>query len=637
MLPFRILVIVTLLVCSESVYSNSDEKDTTIQYLTSKKGLEKSEAYYNVIFNSLRTDIDRARHFIEEYERVSKGSNNSIVRAYADLNKGLYYSVTGNLDSSVYHLEEVKRVAGKGNSLLLIRSESSLGKVYISKGKPEKGLLNLFNALELLQSSPDADSEVKVRINIMWAYLELKRYKDCIDFGRNALNYVPERLTWMLPYLYNNLAVSYGAIGKIDSAKFFIERSIPIALKYNDNNLLANAHFILGTIYSNAGNYNLAIKEYNKAKPFREKVGNPFFIVADQYTLADLYAKVGDFTTGIKAGLEGLRLAEEHNLTLKFEGVYQALAKNYEGIGDYKNASKYYNLWAVAKDSVYRRETVNAIAEMQTKYETERKEKEINLQRLIISEQNLKISKNRFLLIGLTLLFIFSVLVFFLWRSRQRYKEQKIQEEIQRKHQEELTKAIVHLQEIERSRFAKDLHDGFGQLITALKMQVEKIGLLKDGIPELIQHMHDEIRNVSFALSPQVLSRDGLIHALRELAFRINRGNTVTISVQTTGITQRLDVDYETTLYRVCQEWINNVLKYSTATQVNIQIVEHDDEITLMIEDNGKGFDASILGKSMGNGWRNIESRMQLVGGTFEVDSSPDRIGTTFTVSIPSD
>ena len=289
----------------------------------------------------------------------------------------------------------------------------------------------------------------------------------------------------------------------------------------------------------------------------------------------------------------------------------------------------------MAKDSVYKSETVNAIAEMQTKYETEKKEKEINLQRLIISEQNLKISKNRFVLIGLILLFIFSVLVFFLWRSRQRYKEQKVQEEIQRKHQEELTKAIVQLQEIERSRFAKDLHDGFGQLITALKMQVEKIGLLKDGIPELIQHMHDEIRNVSFALSPQVLTRDGLIHALRELAFRINRGGSVTISVHTTGVNQRLNVDYETTLYRVCQEWINNVLKYSTASQVNIQLVEHDDEITLMIEDNGKGFDVSILGKSMGNGWKNIESRMQLVRGSFEVDSSPGRIGTTFTAGIP--
>lgn len=630
----RVVLILTQFI-SLLGFSQSIESDTITQYLASRQGIEKAEAYYNVIFNSLRSDIKRAKYFIDEYNQFANKSDNAFIRAYADLNKGLYHSVTGNLDSAAYHLEEAKRVAGKGNNLLLIRAESSLGKVYISKGKPEMGLLNLFSALELLQINPDADSEVKVRINIMWAYLELKRYRDCIRFGRNALNYVPERLTWMLPYLYNNLAVSYGSEGKIDSARFFIEKSIPIALQHNDNNLLANAHFILGTIYSNTGNYALAIEQYNKAKPYREKVGNPFFLVADQYTLSDLYAKAGNFPKGIEAGLEGLRLAEQHNLILKFEGVYQALAKNYEGLGDYKNASRFYNLWATAKDSVYKKATVDAIAEMQTKYETEKKEKEINLQRLVISEQNLKINENRYLIFGLCLLLTFSVLIFLLWRSRQRLQAQKIEEETQRKHQEELTKAIVHLQEVERSRFAKDLHDGFGQLITALKMQVEKIGMLKDGIPELIQHMHDEIRNVSFALSPQVLSRDGLVHAVRELSFRINRGGSVNVIVQTTGFNFRFDVDIETTLYRVCQEWINNILKYSNASNINVQLVEHDDEITLMIEDNGQGFDVSVLNRSMGNGWKNIESRVQLVKGNVEVDSISGRKGTTFTVSIP--
>jgi signal transduction histidine kinase len=432
----------------------------------------------------------------------------------------------------------------------------------------------------------------------------------------------------MLPYIYNNLAVSYGAEKKIDSARYFIEKSIPIASATSDNHSLANAYFILGTIYSNMKNYPLAIEQYEKAKPYRAKVGNPFYIVADLYTLSDLYAKTGDYTKGISAGLEGLNIAERDNLTLKFEGVYEALARNYEGLNDYKNASRYYNLWAIAKDSVYKVATTDAIAEMQTKYETEKKE-------LIINEQQLKLERNQVITIALISLLILITIVVLLWRSQLKLKEQKELEHQQRKHQEELTKAVIQLQEQERSRFAKDLHDGFGQLITALKMQIEKANLHLTGIPEVIQHMHDEIRNVSFALSPQVLVRDGLVQAIKELAFRINRSGTVTITVQTTGLSERLPADYEIALYRVCQEWVNNLMKYSKATRAEVQIIEHEDEITLMIEDNGQGFSVSALEQSTGNGWKNIQSRIQILKGLVEVDSAPGREGNTFTASIP--
>jgi signal transduction histidine kinase len=609
--------------------SQSDKADTVVAYLASATGSKKADAYYNVIFRCLRADHIKAKKYIAEFEALAENENDPVFEAYVHVNYGLFYSVTGNLDSAAYHLEEAKRIGKDENNLLLIRAKSSLGKVYISKGQPEKGLENLFEALRLLETNTDTESEIKVRINIMWAYLELKRYRDCIRFGRNALDYVTPAFTWMLPYLYNNIAVSYGASNQIDSARYFIEKSLPIAKANNDNNMIANAHFILGTIYSNTENYPSAIEQYEKAKPYREKTGNPFFIVADAYTLSDLYAKTGDYEKGIEAGLEGLQVAEKNNLTLKFEGVYSSLAKNYEGLKDYKNASHYYNLWAVAKDSVYKLATTDAIAEMQTKYDTEKKE-------LLIREQKLKLEKNKAITIGLVLLLIFVILIVALWLNQSKLKEQKNLEQQQRKHQEELTKAVIQLQEKERSRFAKDLHDGFGQLITALKMQIEKVGLRTDGIPEVIQHMHDEIRNVSFALSPQVLVRDGLVQALKELTFRINRTSSITITIQATGLTERLPADYEIALYRVCQEWVNNLMKHSEANRAEIQIIEHEDEIILMIEDNGQGFDTAAFERSMGNGWKNIQSRIQILKGTVEVDSVIGRPGNTFTINIPN-
>lgn len=624
---FSLFMLMALLSLSNA-FGQSAQTDTIESYLGSKAGLEKAEAYYNIVFKMLRSDHERAKEYIQQYERLVRDETNPVYEAYVHVNYGQYYSVTGKMDSAAYHLERAKKTGRGENTLLLIRAESSLGKVYISQGKPEKGLENLFEALRLLQITPDKESEIKVRINIMWAYLELKRYRDCIQFGRNALNYVSASYTWMLPYIYNNLAVSYGGINQIDSAKYFIEKSLPIALANSDNNMLANAHFILGTIYSNSGKYDLAIEQYEKSKPYRKKVGNPFFIVADQYTLSDLYAKSGDYQKGIEAGLEGLKMAEQNNLILKFEGVYHALAKNYEGAGDYQNASRYYNLWAVAKDSVYKNATANAMAEMQTKYETERKE-------LLIYEQQLKLQRNQIIMLALFVLLILIVIVVFLWRNQLKLKEQKKLEQQQREFQENLTHSIIQLQENERSRFAKDLHDGFGQMITALKMQLESARQNSEGVPELIQQMHDEIRNVSFALSPQVLVRDGLVFALKELAFRMNRAGTVKLSIQTTGLEERLSQEYEVALYRVCQEWINNVMKYSGATHVSIQLVDHDDEVTLMIEDNGRGFDQATLLNGRGNGWKNIQSRIQILRGTVEVDTVYGTQGCTFIANIP--
>jgi two-component system NarL family sensor kinase len=136
-------------------------------------------------------------------------------------------------------------------------------------------------------------------------------------------------------------------------------------------------------------------------------------------------------------------------------------------------------------------------------------------------------------------------------------------------------------------------------------------------------------------LSPQVLVRDGLVEAVKELSFRINRSNDVQVTIQTTGFENRLPADYEITLYRICQEWINNVLKYSVANRAEVQLIEHSDEVTLMIEDNGKGFDLNALETGTGNGWKNIQSRIQILKGVVEVDSKPGRTGTTFTASIP--
>jgi two-component system NarL family sensor kinase len=583
-------------------------------------------------------NAEKARTFGLEALELAKKEGIEELEVEALSNVGITHEAQGNYTEALdYQFKAIKIREKLGNDLKTANTINNIGVIYDEKGDYAKAIEYYLKARKIYERLNDQGKIAMVLSNIGIVLRAQKDYKNSIANYRQALG-IYERLgnDFGVAACHANLGSVYLNLHDYDSALYYSLLATDEFQQQNIRQFLPSTLTNAAIAYDTLGLYSKARELMLQAKALNEEYDNKKELAHVLIQLGRLYGREKQFTTALAYANQGLELAERIEALEQVMQAREVLSKIKAWKKDFAGAYDDHIKYTDVKDSLFKIEKAKQLMELQTKYETDKKEQEINIQKLVINEQRLKLSRNQFIILGLILLVSFGVVIFLLWRSQQKYKEQKLAEETQRKHQEELTKAIIQLQEIERSRFAKDLHDGFGQLITALKMQVEKTGMLKDGIPELIQHMHDEIRNVSFALSPQVLTRDGLVHAVRELAFRINRGGVVNVSVQTTGFNERLDVDYETTLYRVCQEWINNVLKYSSASQINIQLIEHDDEVTLMIEDNGTGFDASILNRSMGNGWRNIESRVQLVKGLVEVDSAPTRKGTTFTASIPN-
>jgi signal transduction histidine kinase len=151
----------------------------------------------------------------------------------------------------------------------------------------------------------------------------------------------------------------------------------------------------------------------------------------------------------------------------------------------------------------------------------------------------------------------------------------------------------------------------------------------------MLADMYDELRGVCFNLMPTTLIRLGLIDAISEFVGRVNMAGKIEIEVTNYGFENRLEELSEISLYRVVQEWVNNILKYSNANTVVIQFTKEEDELTLTLEDDGIGFDTSKLGQSNGNGWKNINSRVKLLGGTVDVDSTIGHEGTILIINIP--
>lgn len=206
--------------------------------------------------------------------------------------------------------------------------------------------------------------------------------------------------------------------------------------------------------------------------------------------------------------------------------------------------------------------------------------------------------------------------------------------------QQQRTQAVLEAEERERIRIARDLHDGVGQTLAAARMTLgnyvsqkkiessemqNSLDLLEDGIKE--------IREISHNMMPSSLTKFGLSSALKQFTNKINALGKLEIELQIVGFKERFDEKIELVLYRIIQEIISNIIKHAEAKKVNIELVKHDSELILIIEDNGRGFD-TVSTENHGIGLKNIATRVEYLNGNVNFDSSIGK-GTSVVIEIP--
>ncbi len=206
----------------------------------------------------------------------------------------------------------------------------------------------------------------------------------------------------------------------------------------------------------------------------------------------------------------------------------------------------------------------------------------------------------------------------------------------QRKNQ---TASIVSAQEEERRRISRDLHDSMGQLLSTIKVNLERLpDQQSDAVSnsiELIDQSVNEMRNVAFDLMPNTLENYGLFPALEELVERMNALQSFRMEYQVHGISQaQIAKDQQFNIYRIIQEALNNIMKHAEASEVNLQLIKFEEDLTITIEDDGKGFVYDSAATEGSRGLKNIAARTEWMDGAFRVDSG-SKIGTTLIISIP--
>lgn len=204
--------------------------------------------------------------------------------------------------------------------------------------------------------------------------------------------------------------------------------------------------------------------------------------------------------------------------------------------------------------------------------------------------------------------------------------------------------AIINTEENERKRFAKDLHDGLGPLMSTVKMSLSALGeRIKDpsgtailnNTNHLVNEAINTLKDISNNLSPHVLSNFGLSSALSAFVAKINQTKAMEIDFKSNMEGQRIESEKEVVIYRAACELINNSIRHSGASRIEIELNKHEKFITLQFYDNGRGFDTALLGgeDTKGMGLSNIETRVKSVDGVFILESTPGK-GTSALIKI---
>jgi two-component system NarL family sensor kinase len=585
-----------------------------------------------------------------DYVTGSYYQNKAIMRNFAtDLNAAnLLY------DTAIIYFQ--KAVDGKRNTkegsdakLSIATCMGDKASFLSTKGRNEESIAAYLTALEIWKASGDLQKYNAIGTyygRISTIYYNLNLYEKALEYDKLSLsNYIldgsEEAIAWALIYVCDD----FNTLHLLDSSLVYLGKAKPIVEKLNNYRLNIQYYNKLGSISRLKKDYKGAIVYFNKTLDVAKETHNQLQTIASYKMIGLCYLNMEDYTAARKYLLIALPLALESRYMKEKIEVLQQLVNVEEKTNNKSQAFTYLKQLTVIKDSADVEASKNAIAEIENKYQGAQKEKEIiqlqkdkQIQSLSIKQKSIL---NYILFGSIAVLLIISFLAY--RNIRHRHLLAKKETELQKHQIRELEKdrqlvavdSMLKGQEEERSRLAKDLHDGLGGLLSGVKFSLsnmkDNLIITPDNMAvferslDMIDTSIKELRRVAHNMMPEMLTKFGLDEALKEYCNTINTTKLLTVKYQSLGMDGRVDKSTEIIVYRIIQELLNNIMKHAGATEAFVQLIRENSRLNIVVEDNGKGFDTTLLEQNKGAGWVNIRSRVDYLKGQLDVHSEPGK------------
>jgi len=524
-------------------------------------------------------------------------------------------------------------------------------------------------------------------------YYDQENYYESLNYLFEALKYYDEQAGDIAVYLYSSISIIYVRLNNFEQAAFYAKKNAALADKKFNHIYQAQAYLTLVDISVQKGELHLATYYLDRIKPFmpdsvetiidfayyelrglvsfeEQKYDSAFAYYQQAYKyatvsghtistntalyyLTTIALKLGKTDLAKKYAEENLALAEKINAKGGKIKALINLSDYFHQTGNNNKAFDYLQQAAFLKDSLLSETNVKQANTLAAIYETDKKQKEIyQLQSEKLTQDasvRNKSTLNMIFIVTIIGLLVFGYLAYRTIKSEQQIANQ--QQELQQQRISELEKdrqlltvnAMLKGQEEERSRIAKDLHDGLGGMLSGVKLSFinmkENMILRPENLSgfersiNMLDNTIAELRKVAHNLMPETLVRFGLEESLKDFCNSIQASTGIDVVYQQFGEERRLSTQAEITVYRVVQELVNNALKHAEAKRIIVQLTKTTTKTNITVEDNGKGFDTDTPDLKKGAGFSNIKYRVNYFKGTLDINSQPGN-GTSVNIEL---
>lgn len=536
------------------------------------------------------------------------------------------------------------------SKLSIATCKSQKGIILSKQGKYKEAIALFLEAQEAWKLSDEPGKNEAIANydgSISTIYYDLKQPEKALEYDKAAIPYrLLDKNEEMLAMTYLYVSSDFVSLSRLDSALFYLEKAKPIAEKLNKPKLSVYFFSKAANIYQDKKDYEQSVFYYKKALDAAEKSGSQFSICSINRAIAECYEKFNDYNSARKYLLTALPLTIANDYLKEKLETLRDLVNIEDKTNHPAQAYIYLKQADALNDSLKTIESKAAVAEIENKYQAAEKEKEIirlqkdtQIQALSIRQK----STLNYILVGsLIAVLLLGFLIYRNYRQKQLLQQQKITD-LEKDRQLMAVDAMLKGQEEERGRLAKDLHDGLGGMLSGVKYSLNN---MKDNLIvtpdnmavferslDMIDASIKELRRVAHNMMPEMLSKFGLDEALKEYCNSVTATKLLTVKYQSFGMHGRIDSSAEVIIYRIVQELLNNVLKHAAANEVLVQMIREENRLNILVEDNGKGFDTSMLETNKGAGWTNIRSRVDYLKGRLDIHSEINR-GTSVSVEF---
>ncbi len=577
---------------------------------------------------------------------------------FNDSLNGFYYMIIANTLSDQLKKDEAEVAIKKSNAFYtkannpsgISKSFMNLGNLYLFKGDQQNALKYYNKGLFIAEKNSLNKMMGLINKNIGVVFMNQEKFKDALLYSNKALDlFLKINNKKEIAGIYINIGNVYYNQYDADKALLYYKKSEKICIEINDN-------FNLGTIYNNIGDVYYVdkkdkingLKYLKKSLEYKTKYNSSDDVIFQHTNLGGFYSLYNDFINANYHLKIAEKMALQSNNKIELSHIYLTYSTMYVSKKDFRSALENYKLHTQFKDSIINIESLKSVKELETKYQTAKKQKQI------IAQQAEAKQKNIYLIVLLILAFLIGLIGYLIYKQQRQKNQQQAQEN-------ELKSAIVQIEnqnklQEQRLSISRDLHDNIGSQLTFIISSVDNV---KYGFDITNEKLDNKLTNISSFAKDTIVELRDTIWAMNsnEISFEdldIRISNFIEkakLSTENISFSFAIDENLKTNklssvegmnVYRTIQEAINNSLKYAEANMISVNIKPIDNKTAILIKDNGKGFDvqeqiaSATADKSevatRGNGLNNMKKRIEEIGGKFNLTS--DNEGTKIEILL---